>query len=111
MEASSVKYFCCTWLHKKSRQTETVAALTENQTFGGRNLLRVGVILQRGIIILLLLCLPCCGLLINAQTILLCLGQEPKGSRLQCAPVGTGLRAGDTARPILIAKMSLALAR
>uniref|UniRef100_A0A3Q3MHP8 Multidrug and toxin extrusion protein n=1 Tax=Mastacembelus armatus TaxID=205130 RepID=A0A3Q3MHP8_9TELE len=49
-----------------------------SQTFGGKNLLRVGVILQRGIIILLLFCLPCWGLLINAQAILLCLGQDPE---------------------------------
>uniref|UniRef100_A0A8C4I9W0 Multidrug and toxin extrusion protein n=1 Tax=Dicentrarchus labrax TaxID=13489 RepID=A0A8C4I9W0_DICLA len=49
-----------------------------SQTFGGRNLLRVGMILQRGIIILLLFCLPCWGLLINAQAILLCLGQDPE---------------------------------
>ena len=51
------------------------------QTFGGKNLLRVGVILQRGIIILLLFCLPCWGLLINSQAILLCLGQDPEVSR------------------------------
>uniref|UniRef100_A0A3Q1BVG2 Multidrug and toxin extrusion protein n=1 Tax=Amphiprion ocellaris TaxID=80972 RepID=A0A3Q1BVG2_AMPOC len=49
-----------------------------SQTFGGKNLLRVGVILQRGIIILLLFCLPCWGLLINAQVILLCVGQDPE---------------------------------
>ncbi|XP_071353315.1 multidrug and toxin extrusion protein 1-like [Trachinotus anak] len=53
-----------------------------SQTFGGRNLLRVGVILQRGTIILLLFCLPCWGLLINAQAILLCLGQDPKVTRI-----------------------------
>ncbi|XP_051253364.1 solute carrier family 47 member 4 isoform X12 [Dicentrarchus labrax] len=53
-----------------------------SQTFGGRNLLRVGVILQRGIIILLLFCLPCWGLLINAQAILLCLGQDPEVTRI-----------------------------
>uniref|UniRef100_A0A665TGY2 Multidrug and toxin extrusion protein n=1 Tax=Echeneis naucrates TaxID=173247 RepID=A0A665TGY2_ECHNA len=52
-----------------------------SQTFGGRNLLRVGVILQRGIIILLLFCLPCWGLLINAQAILLCVGQDPEVAR------------------------------
>lgn len=51
------------------------------QTFGGKNLLRVGVILQRGIIILLLFCLPCWGLLINAEAILLCMGQDPKVAR------------------------------
>uniref|UniRef100_A0A3Q0RMI9 Multidrug and toxin extrusion protein n=1 Tax=Amphilophus citrinellus TaxID=61819 RepID=A0A3Q0RMI9_AMPCI len=49
-----------------------------SQTFGAKNLLRVGVILQRGIIILLLFCLPCWGLLINAQAILLCVGQNPE---------------------------------
>uniref|UniRef100_A0A8C4I8B4 Multidrug and toxin extrusion protein n=1 Tax=Dicentrarchus labrax TaxID=13489 RepID=A0A8C4I8B4_DICLA len=53
-----------------------------SQTFGGRNLLRVGMILQRGIIILLLFCLPCWGLLINAQAILLCLGQDPEVTRI-----------------------------
>uniref|UniRef100_A0A4W6BV68 Multidrug and toxin extrusion protein n=1 Tax=Lates calcarifer TaxID=8187 RepID=A0A4W6BV68_LATCA len=53
-----------------------------SQTFGGKNLLRVGVILQRGIIILLLFCLPCWGLLINAQAILLCLGQDPEVTRI-----------------------------
>ncbi|KAI3354134.1 hypothetical protein L3Q82_018689, partial [Scortum barcoo] len=53
-----------------------------SQTFGGKNLLRVGVILQRGIIILLLFCLPCWGLLINAQAVLLCLGQDPEVARI-----------------------------
>uniref|UniRef100_A0A3Q1JNC8 Multidrug and toxin extrusion protein n=1 Tax=Anabas testudineus TaxID=64144 RepID=A0A3Q1JNC8_ANATE len=53
-----------------------------SQTFGGKNLLRVGVILQRGIIILLLFCLPCWGLLINAQAILLCVGQDPEVARI-----------------------------
>ncbi|KAL7400429.1 hypothetical protein ABVT39_012225 [Epinephelus coioides] len=53
-----------------------------SQTFGGKNLLRVGVILQRGIIILLLFCLPCWGLLINAEAILLCMGQDPEVARI-----------------------------
>ncbi|XP_034460517.1 multidrug and toxin extrusion protein 1-like isoform X2 [Hippoglossus hippoglossus] len=53
-----------------------------SQTFGGKNLLRVGVILQRGIIILLLFCLPCWGLLLNAQPILLCVGQDPEVARI-----------------------------
>nr|XP_057936414.1 multidrug and toxin extrusion protein 1-like [Doryrhamphus excisus] len=52
------------------------------QTFGGKNLLRVGVILQRGVIILLLFCLPCWGLLLNAQSILLLLGQDPEVTRI-----------------------------
>ncbi|MED6234076.1 hypothetical protein ATANTOWER_021737, partial [Ataeniobius toweri] len=53
-----------------------------SQTFGGKNLLRVGMILQRGIIILMLFCLPCWGLLINAEAILLCMGQEPEVARV-----------------------------
>ncbi|CAJ1065204.1 solute carrier family 47 member 4 [Xyrichtys novacula] len=53
-----------------------------SQTFGGKNLLRVGVILQRGIIILMLFCLPCWGLLINAEAILLCMGQDPEVTRI-----------------------------
>ncbi|KAM9318724.1 multidrug and toxin extrusion protein 1-like [Pholidichthys leucotaenia] len=53
-----------------------------SQTFGGKNLLRVGVILQRGIIILLLFCLPCWGLLLNAEAILLCMSQEPEVARI-----------------------------
>uniref|UniRef100_A0A8C6TJR2 Solute carrier family 47 member 4 n=1 Tax=Neogobius melanostomus TaxID=47308 RepID=A0A8C6TJR2_9GOBI len=48
------------------------------QTFGGKNLLRVGVILQKSILILLLFCLPCWALLINAEAILLCMGQDPE---------------------------------
>ncbi|XP_054901358.1 multidrug and toxin extrusion protein 1-like [Poeciliopsis prolifica] len=53
-----------------------------SQTFGGRNLLQVGVILQRSVIILLLFCLPCWGLLINAQPVLLCVGQDPEVARI-----------------------------
>ncbi|CAB1347946.1 unnamed protein product [Coregonus sp. 'balchen'] len=36
-------------------------------TFGGRNLQRVGVILQRSVLILLLFCLPCWAMLLNTQ--------------------------------------------
>ncbi|KAI4898725.1 hypothetical protein NFI96_024104 [Prochilodus magdalenae] len=53
-----------------------------SQTFGSKNLLHVGVILQRGILILLLFCLPCWGLLINTQPLLLLLGQDPKVARI-----------------------------
>ncbi|CAL8373667.1 unnamed protein product [Gadus morhua 'NCC'] len=52
------------------------------QTFGSRNLPRVGVVLQRGILILLLFCLPCWGLLVNMQPILLALGQGPEVARI-----------------------------
>ncbi|KAE8295169.1 Multidrug and toxin extrusion protein 1 [Larimichthys crocea] len=64
-----------------------------SQTFGGKNLLRVGVILQRGIIILLLFCLPCWGLLINAQAILLCMGQDPEVTRIAQLYITTFLPA------------------
>ncbi|XP_066534496.1 multidrug and toxin extrusion protein 1-like [Hoplias malabaricus] len=53
-----------------------------SQTFGSKNLLHVGVILQRGILILLLFCLPCWALLINAQSLLLLLGQDPEVARI-----------------------------
>ncbi|XP_031429074.1 multidrug and toxin extrusion protein 1-like isoform X2 [Clupea harengus] len=53
-----------------------------SQTFGAKNLLRVGVILQRSVIILLLFCLPCWALLLNTQAILLLLGQEPEVARI-----------------------------
>ncbi|XP_062408851.1 multidrug and toxin extrusion protein 1-like [Sardina pilchardus] len=53
-----------------------------SQTFGAKNLLRVGVILQKSILILLLFCLPCWALLVNSQAILLVLGQEPEVARI-----------------------------
>ncbi|KAI1903257.1 hypothetical protein AGOR_G00025350 [Albula goreensis] len=53
-----------------------------SQTFGSRNLKRVGVILQRSILILLLFCLPCWAILINAQSILLALQQEAEVARI-----------------------------
>ncbi|KAL2094205.1 hypothetical protein ACEWY4_008924 [Coilia grayii] len=48
-----------------------------SQTFGSGNLKRVGEILQRGTLILLLFCLPCWAILINAESLLLAMGQEP----------------------------------
>uniref|UniRef100_A0A8B9J9I5 Multidrug and toxin extrusion protein n=1 Tax=Astyanax mexicanus TaxID=7994 RepID=A0A8B9J9I5_ASTMX len=53
-----------------------------SQTFGSKNLLHVGVILQRGVLILLLFCLPCWALLINTQPLLLLLGQDPEVARI-----------------------------
>ncbi|KAK6283319.1 hypothetical protein J4Q44_G00390910, partial [Coregonus suidteri] len=53
-----------------------------SQTFGSSNLHRVGVILQRGVLILLLFCLPCWGLLINSQNILLAMNQEKEVARI-----------------------------
>lgn len=42
---------------------------------------RVGVILQRSSLILLLFCLPCWALLINSQNLLLILQQEEEVAR------------------------------
>ncbi|XP_053363545.1 solute carrier family 47 member 4 [Clarias gariepinus] len=53
-----------------------------SQTFGSKNLLHVGVILQRGILILLLFCLPCWGVLINTQSFLVMVGQDPEIARV-----------------------------
>ncbi|CAM4670505.1 unnamed protein product [Leuciscus chuanchicus] len=53
-----------------------------SQTFGGNNLKRVGVILQRGILILLLACFPCWALLINTEPILLAVRQSPSVASL-----------------------------
>ncbi|CAM4670545.1 unnamed protein product [Leuciscus chuanchicus] len=52
-----------------------------SQTFGSKNLKRVGEILQRSILILLLFCLPCWAILINAESILLTMKQEPEVAR------------------------------
>nr|XP_057936412.1 multidrug and toxin extrusion protein 1 [Doryrhamphus excisus]XP_057936413.1 multidrug and toxin extrusion protein 1 [Doryrhamphus excisus] len=53
-----------------------------SQTFGSGNLMRVGVILQRAILILILACFPCWAILINTEPILLAVGQEPNVARL-----------------------------
>ncbi|XP_069916041.1 multidrug and toxin extrusion protein 1 isoform X2 [Oryctolagus cuniculus] len=53
-----------------------------SQTYGSRNLKHVGVILQRGSLILLLCCLPCWALFLNTQHILLLFRQDPAVSRL-----------------------------
>ncbi|XP_062340869.1 multidrug and toxin extrusion protein 1 [Osmerus eperlanus] len=53
-----------------------------SQTFGSKNLKRVGVILQRGVLILLLFCLPCWALLINTNNLLLLLKQEEEVARV-----------------------------
>ncbi|KAF7218676.1 multidrug and toxin extrusion protein 1 [Nothobranchius furzeri] len=53
-----------------------------SQTYGSGNLLRIGVILQRAILILLLACFPCWAVLINSEPILLAFKQEPEVARL-----------------------------
>uniref|UniRef100_A0A4W2C2P2 Solute carrier family 47 member 1 n=1 Tax=Bos indicus x Bos taurus TaxID=30522 RepID=A0A4W2C2P2_BOBOX len=51
-------------------------------TFGSQNKKHVGVILQRGVLVLLLCCLPCWALFLNTQLILLLFRQDPAVSRL-----------------------------
>ncbi|XP_030041830.1 multidrug and toxin extrusion protein 1 [Microcaecilia unicolor] len=53
-----------------------------SQTYGGKNLKRVGIILQRGILILLLFCFPCWAFFINTESILLLFRQDPTVARL-----------------------------
>ncbi|NXE87263.1 S47A1 protein, partial [Menura novaehollandiae] len=53
-----------------------------SQTYGSRNLLRVGVILQRATIIILLCCFPCWAILINIEQLMLLIRQDPEVSRL-----------------------------
>ncbi|XP_029700054.1 multidrug and toxin extrusion protein 1-like isoform X1 [Takifugu rubripes] len=53
-----------------------------SQTFGSRNVQRVGTILQRGVLILLLACCPCWAILINTEVILLAVQQEPEVARM-----------------------------
>ncbi|XP_066501691.1 multidrug and toxin extrusion protein 1 [Hoplias malabaricus] len=53
-----------------------------SQTYGSKNLKRVGEILQRSILILLLFCLPCWAILINSESILLAIQQEAEVARI-----------------------------
>ncbi|NWV40640.1 S47A1 protein, partial [Grantiella picta] len=53
-----------------------------SQTYGSKNLLRVGVILQRATIIILLCCFPCWAILINIEQMMLLMQQDPEVSRL-----------------------------
>ncbi|XP_075706518.1 multidrug and toxin extrusion protein 2-like [Rhinoderma darwinii] len=53
-----------------------------SQTFGSENMKRVGTILQRGILILLLCCFPCWAIFINTEQLLLLFKQHPEVARL-----------------------------
>ncbi|XP_029699467.1 multidrug and toxin extrusion protein 1-like isoform X1 [Takifugu rubripes] len=53
-----------------------------SQTFGSCNVQRVGTILQRGVLILLLACCPCWAILVNTEVILLAVQQEPEVARM-----------------------------
>ncbi|XP_016051999.1 PREDICTED: multidrug and toxin extrusion protein 1-like [Miniopterus natalensis] len=64
-----------------------------SQTYGSPNKKHVGVILQRGALILLLCCFPCWALFLNTQHILLLFRQDPDVSRLTHAYVLTFMPA------------------
>ncbi|XP_077338383.1 multidrug and toxin extrusion protein 2-like [Lithobates pipiens] len=53
-----------------------------SQTYGSKNLKRVGTILQRGILILMLCCFPCWAIFINTEQVLLLFKQNPDIARL-----------------------------
>ncbi|XP_067866740.1 multidrug and toxin extrusion protein 1-like isoform X2 [Heterodontus francisci] len=53
-----------------------------SQTFGSKNLKRIGVILQRGILILMITCFPCWAIFINIEHILLAFKQPPEVANL-----------------------------
>ncbi|XP_063763390.1 multidrug and toxin extrusion protein 1 [Eleginops maclovinus] len=53
-----------------------------SQSYGGRNLLGIGVIMQRASLILLLSCFPCWAILINTESLLLAVKQEPEVVRV-----------------------------
>nr|XP_014347701.1 PREDICTED: multidrug and toxin extrusion protein 1 [Latimeria chalumnae] len=55
---------------------------SEEMTYGSKNLKHVGMILQRGILILLLFCFPCWALFINTEQLLLAVKQDPEVARL-----------------------------
>uniref|UniRef100_A0A669D8E2 Multidrug and toxin extrusion protein n=1 Tax=Oreochromis niloticus TaxID=8128 RepID=A0A669D8E2_ORENI len=47
-----------------------------SQTFGSKNMKRVGVILQRSLLILLAFCLPCWAIIMNSYSLLILMHQE-----------------------------------
>uniref|UniRef100_A0A3Q0RWM0 Multidrug and toxin extrusion protein n=1 Tax=Amphilophus citrinellus TaxID=61819 RepID=A0A3Q0RWM0_AMPCI len=63
-------------------KTELAGVSLAAATYGSGNLKRVGVILQRGVLILLLACFPCWAVLINTEPLLLAFKQSPEVSSL-----------------------------
>ncbi|XP_069082468.1 multidrug and toxin extrusion protein 2-like isoform X2 [Pleurodeles waltl] len=53
-----------------------------SQTFGGKNLKQIGVILQQSLLMLILICFPCWAIFVNTEKLLLLIRQDPKVSRL-----------------------------
>uniref|UniRef100_A0A3B5M2P6 Solute carrier family 47 member 3 n=1 Tax=Xiphophorus couchianus TaxID=32473 RepID=A0A3B5M2P6_9TELE len=71
----SLEFYC--HLGKMELAAVSLAAAT----YGSGNLKRVGVILQRGVLILLLACFPCWAVLINTEPLLLAVKQSPEVAR------------------------------
>ncbi|MEE6469490.1 hypothetical protein FKM82_008653 [Ascaphus truei] len=65
-----------------AEEVKQLCGLAGPLTFGGKNLKLIGIILQRGILILSLACFPCWALFINTENILLLFRQDPKVARL-----------------------------
>ncbi|XP_067864539.1 multidrug and toxin extrusion protein 1-like isoform X2 [Heptranchias perlo] len=53
-----------------------------SQTYGSKNLKRIGVILQRGILILMIFCFPCWAIFINTEQMLLACKISPAVAKL-----------------------------
>ncbi|KAM5181687.1 multidrug and toxin extrusion protein 2-like [Mantella aurantiaca] len=53
-----------------------------SQIYGGKNLKRVGTVLQRAVLILMLCCFPCWAVFINTEQVLLLCRQNPDVARL-----------------------------
>ncbi|XP_031609996.2 multidrug and toxin extrusion protein 1 [Oreochromis aureus] len=53
-----------------------------SQTFGSKNMKRVGVILQRSLLILLAFCLPCWAIIMNSYSLLILMHQEEEVARI-----------------------------
>ncbi|XP_064610933.1 multidrug and toxin extrusion protein 2-like [Liolophura sinensis] len=73
------------------------------QTFGSANKKKMGLVLQRGLLILLLSCLPCWALLINTENLLSRTGQDKHIARLagQFAMVSIPVLPGEAIHLVL----------
>ena len=52
------------------------------QTFGSVNKHRLGIVLQRAVIIIILCLMPCCALHLNTEIFLLAIGEDPRAAQI-----------------------------